>query len=122
MAQTHSTEFLELLNESLKFAPERGDIWMMRFDAMRSLGLKKEGDRVKAKKLVLAPIRSAVHTILSTSYRIIGRSQLAKQHQQTSRYWTKYLLTYISREQQGRRRIAQLDQSLAVPQWSASRS
>lgn len=87
-----------------------------------SLALKKEGDRVKAKKLVLAPIRSAVHTILSTSYRIIGRSQLAKQHQQTSRYWTKYLLTYISREQQGRRRISQLDQSLAVPQWSVSRS
>ncbi|MGQ0585874.1 MAG: pyridoxal-phosphate dependent enzyme [Gammaproteobacteria bacterium] len=40
--QSHSTEFLQLLNDSLKFAPERGDIWMMRFDAMRALGFKKE--------------------------------------------------------------------------------
>src|SRR5690349_794729 len=40
--QAPSNEFLQLLNDSLKFAPERGDIWMMRFDAMRSLGLKKE--------------------------------------------------------------------------------
>ncbi len=40
--QAPSNEFLQLLNDSLKFAPERADIWMMRFDAMRSLGLKKE--------------------------------------------------------------------------------
>jgi tryptophan synthase beta subunit len=40
--QSHSTEFLQLLNESLKVAPERGDIWMMRFDAMRALGYRKE--------------------------------------------------------------------------------
>jgi tryptophan synthase beta subunit len=42
MTKSHSTEFLQLLNDSLKFAPERGDIWMMRFDAMRALGFKKE--------------------------------------------------------------------------------
>lgn len=40
--QSHSTEFLQLLNDSLKFAPERGDIWMMRFDAMRALGHRRE--------------------------------------------------------------------------------
>ncbi|MGH6962804.1 MAG: hypothetical protein ACREE7_20195, partial [Dongiaceae bacterium] len=40
--QSHSTEFLQLLSDSLKFAPDRGDIWMMRFDAMRALGYKRE--------------------------------------------------------------------------------
>jgi tryptophan synthase beta subunit len=54
---SHSTEFLQLLNESLKFAPERGDIWMMRFDAMRALGFKKEFAEALAQGLANATVR-----------------------------------------------------------------
>jgi tryptophan synthase beta subunit len=56
--QSHSSEFLQLLNDSLKFAPERGDIWMMRFDAMRSLGLKKEFAEALAQGLATAQVRN----------------------------------------------------------------
>lgn len=55
--QSHSTEFLQLLNESLKFAPERGDIWMMRFDAMRALGFRKEFAEALAQGLASATVR-----------------------------------------------------------------
>lgn len=56
--QSHSSEFLQLLNDSLKFAPERGDIWMMRFDAMRSLGLKREFAEALAQALATASVKS----------------------------------------------------------------
>jgi tryptophan synthase beta subunit len=56
--QSHSTEFLQLLNESLKFAPERGDIWMMRFDAMRALGFKREFAEALAQGLAAPAVRS----------------------------------------------------------------
>ncbi|WP_437191427.1 glycosyltransferase family 8 protein [Planctomicrobium sp. SH527] len=82
--------------------------------------LKKQGNRVKAKKLALAPIRSVVHSVLSTTYKLTGRSLLAKQHQQTSHYWSKYLLTYAAREKLGRQRISKLEQSLAIPQPSVN--
>src|SRR5689334_5077469 len=39
---TSSSGFLTLLNESLSFAPDRTDLWMTRFDILRSLGHKKE--------------------------------------------------------------------------------
>ena len=55
--QSHSTEFLQLLNESLKFAPERADIWMMRFDAMRALGYKKEFAEALAEGLANAAVK-----------------------------------------------------------------
>ena len=55
--QSHSTEFLQLLNESLKFAPERGDIWMMRFDAMRALGYKKEFAQALAEGMANATVK-----------------------------------------------------------------
>jgi tryptophan synthase beta subunit len=56
--QTHSTEFLQLLNDSLKVAPERGDIWMMRFDAMRALGFRKEFAEALAQALATPSIRN----------------------------------------------------------------
>jgi len=40
--QVPSSGFLTLLNESLSFAPERSDLWMMRFDVLKSLGHKHE--------------------------------------------------------------------------------
>jgi tryptophan synthase beta subunit len=55
--ESHSNEFLQLLNDSLKFAPERGDIWMMRFDAMRSLGLKREFTQALAEALANANVK-----------------------------------------------------------------
>jgi tryptophan synthase beta subunit len=36
------SEMLDLVNASLAAAPERGDLWMMRFEVMKSLGLKQE--------------------------------------------------------------------------------
>lgn len=56
--QSHSTEFLQLLNDSLKFAPERGDIWMMRFDAMRALGYKKEFAQALAEGLANPTVKN----------------------------------------------------------------
>ena len=56
--QAPSNEFLQLLNDSLKFAPERGDIWMMRFDAMRSLGLKKEFAEAVAQGMAVPAVKS----------------------------------------------------------------
>jgi tryptophan synthase beta subunit len=56
--QAPSNEFLQLLNDSLKFAPERGDIWMMRFDAMRSLGLKKEFAEAVTQGLATPTVKS----------------------------------------------------------------
>jgi len=56
--QTHSTEFLQLLDESLKVAPERGDIWMMRFDAMRALGYRKEFAEALAQGLATPAVRN----------------------------------------------------------------
>jgi tryptophan synthase beta subunit len=56
--QAPSNEFLQLLNDSLKFAPERGDIWMMRFDAMRSLGLKKEFAEALVEGFATASVKS----------------------------------------------------------------
>jgi len=56
--QASSNEFLQLLNDSLKFAPERGDIWMMRFDAMRSLGLKKEFAEAVVQGLATPTVKS----------------------------------------------------------------
>ena len=38
--QAPPSGFLTLLNESLSFAPERGDLWMTRFDVLKSLGYK----------------------------------------------------------------------------------
>lgn len=35
-------EMLELVGESLKAAPERADLWMMRFEVWKSLGMKQE--------------------------------------------------------------------------------
>jgi tryptophan synthase beta chain len=35
-------EMLRLVEDSLKAAPERGDLWMMRFEVLRNLGLKQE--------------------------------------------------------------------------------
>jgi len=35
-------EMLELVTESLKATPDRADLWMMRFEALRSMGLKQE--------------------------------------------------------------------------------
>jgi tryptophan synthase beta chain len=35
-------EMLRLVEDSLKAAPERGDLWMMRFEVQRTLGLKQE--------------------------------------------------------------------------------
>ena len=55
--QSHSTEFLQLLTDSLKFAPDRGDIWMMRFDAMRALGYKKEFAEALAQGLADARVK-----------------------------------------------------------------
>jgi tryptophan synthase beta subunit len=55
--QSHSTEFLQLLNDSLRFAPERGDIWMMRFDAMRALGYRKDFAEALAQALANATVR-----------------------------------------------------------------
>jgi len=40
--QPPSSAFLTMLNESLSFAPERSDLWMARFDVLRSLGYKRE--------------------------------------------------------------------------------
>lgn len=37
-----SSEILELVNASLASEPERADLWMMRFEVQRSLGLKAE--------------------------------------------------------------------------------
>lgn len=37
-----STEILQLVTLSLAAAPERADLWMMRFDVQRTLGLKQE--------------------------------------------------------------------------------
>lgn len=56
--QSHSTEFLQLLNDSLKFAPGRGDIWMMRFDAMRALGHKREFAQALAEGLALPDVKA----------------------------------------------------------------
>ena len=36
------SDMLDMVTESLKAAPDRGDLWMMRFEALRSLGLKQE--------------------------------------------------------------------------------
>jgi tryptophan synthase beta chain len=45
---SRSNEFLLLLNESLAFAPLRGDLWMRRFEVMKTLGFKREfADAVK---------------------------------------------------------------------------
>ncbi len=35
-------EMLKLVEESLAAAPDRGDLWMMRFEVLRALGLKQE--------------------------------------------------------------------------------
>ena len=35
-------EMLELVNASLEATPERGDLWMMRFEVLKSLGMKQE--------------------------------------------------------------------------------
>lgn len=35
-------EMLKLVNDSLSAAPERGDLWMMRFEVQKSLGMKQE--------------------------------------------------------------------------------
>ncbi len=35
-------EMLELVNASLAAAPDRADLWMMRFESLRSIGLKQE--------------------------------------------------------------------------------
>lgn len=40
--QGPSTEILHLVNESLAVEPERADLWMMRFEVQRSLGMKRE--------------------------------------------------------------------------------
>jgi tryptophan synthase beta chain len=37
-----STEILQLVAESLATEPERADLWMMRFEVQRALGLKRE--------------------------------------------------------------------------------
>jgi tryptophan synthase beta chain len=37
-----STEILQLVTDSLAEAPERGDLWMMRFEVQRTLGLKDD--------------------------------------------------------------------------------
>ncbi len=37
-----STEILQLVTLSLEAAPERADLWMMRFDVQKTLGLKRE--------------------------------------------------------------------------------
>jgi hypothetical protein len=37
-----STEILHLVNQSLAAEPERADLWMMRFEVQRTLGLKAE--------------------------------------------------------------------------------
>jgi tryptophan synthase beta chain len=37
-----STEILQLVAESLASEPERADLWMMRFEVQRALGLKRE--------------------------------------------------------------------------------
>ncbi|MGQ0585608.1 MAG: pyridoxal-phosphate dependent enzyme [Gammaproteobacteria bacterium] len=36
------TEMLDLVNASLAAAPDRADLWMMRFEALRACGLKQE--------------------------------------------------------------------------------
>ncbi len=36
------SEMLDLVNLSLAAAPDRADLWMMRFEALRSMGLKQE--------------------------------------------------------------------------------
>jgi len=36
------SEMLEFVTASLAAAPERGDLWMMRFEALKSLGMKQE--------------------------------------------------------------------------------
>ncbi|MGH8442541.1 MAG: pyridoxal-phosphate dependent enzyme [Nevskiaceae bacterium] len=36
------SEMLELVSASLAAAPDRADLWMMRFEALRSMGLKQE--------------------------------------------------------------------------------
>lgn len=41
-ANSPSTEILQLVTASLAAAPERADLWMMRFDVQRTLGLKRE--------------------------------------------------------------------------------
>ena len=35
-------EMLDLVEQSLAAAPERGDLWMMRFEVLRTLGMKQE--------------------------------------------------------------------------------
>jgi len=40
--QAPSSGILTLINESLSFAPERADLWMTRFDVLRTMGHKRE--------------------------------------------------------------------------------
>ena len=55
--QPPSSGFLTLLNESLSFAPERSDLWMTRFDILKSLGHRREFAQILGEAQKNAKIR-----------------------------------------------------------------
>lgn len=54
--QPPASGFLSVINDSLSFHPERADLWMTRFDVLRSMGYKREFAQAVAQAVADAKI------------------------------------------------------------------